>query len=166
MATTLSCMTYYLVKNPVMMKRLKDEVRSAFTHYDEITATSAAPLNYLKAIAQEAMRIHPPLPFALPRVVSEGGSTVDGHFLPGGVCFLYSLDEVTWDVFKADVQLNLKSRPLFRPAFWQPVYHPPTSPTLGSLIQIDGLSRIQPMTSRLVNRFPLALVDAWDEGES
>lgn len=86
-----------------MMKRLKDEVRSAFTHYDEITATSAAPLNYLKAIAQEAMRIYPPLPFALPRVVPEGGSTVDGHFLPGGVCFLYSLLKITWDVFIADV---------------------------------------------------------------
>ena len=31
------------------------------------------------------MRIYPPLPFALPRVVPAGGDTVDGHFLPEGV---------------------------------------------------------------------------------
>ena len=38
------------------------------------------------------MRIFPPLPFALPRVVPAGGDTVDGHFLPEGVsqiCFFY-----------------------------------------------------------------------------
>lgn len=29
--------------------------------------------------------MYPPLPFALPRVVPEGGDTVDGHFLPAGV---------------------------------------------------------------------------------
>ena len=33
------------------------------------------------------MRIYPPLPFALPRVVPAGGDTVDGHFLPEGVSY-------------------------------------------------------------------------------
>ena len=35
------------------------------------------------------MRIYPPLPFALPRVVPAGGDTVDGHFLPEGVSQIY-----------------------------------------------------------------------------
>ncbi|KAB8216381.1 benzoate 4-monooxygenase cytochrome P450 [Aspergillus novoparasiticus] len=83
-ATTLSCMTYYLLKTPDMMRRLQTEVRSAFTRYEEINAASAAQLVYLKAVAQEAMRMYPPLPFALPRVVPRGGSTVDGHFVPEG----------------------------------------------------------------------------------
>ncbi|KAK1485014.1 benzoate 4-monooxygenase cytochrome P450 [Colletotrichum cuscutae] len=83
-ATTLSCMTYYLLKNPAILARLQDEVRSAFVGYEDITAATATPLKYLKAVAQEAMRVYPPLPFALPRVVPNGGCTVDGHFLPGG----------------------------------------------------------------------------------
>ena len=29
--------------------------------------------------------MYPPLPFALPRVVPEGGDTVDGKFVPAGV---------------------------------------------------------------------------------
>ena len=37
------------------------------------------------------MRIYPPLPFALPRVVPAGGDTVDGHFLPEGVSQLFLL---------------------------------------------------------------------------
>lgn len=37
------------------------------------------------------MRIYPPLPFALPRVVPAGGDTVDGHFLPEGVSRLLPL---------------------------------------------------------------------------
>ncbi|KAH0426616.1 benzoate 4-monooxygenase cytochrome p450 [Colletotrichum camelliae] len=81
-ATTLSCMTYYLLKNPSILAQLQDEVRSSFTQYEDINAATAVPLKYLKAVAQEAMRVYPPLPFALPRVVPEGGCTVDGHFLP------------------------------------------------------------------------------------
>lgn len=78
-------MTYYLLKNPSIMARLQEEVRSAFTRYEEIDSASTIPLKYLKAVAQEAMRIYPPLPFALPRVVPEPGCHVDGQFLPGGV---------------------------------------------------------------------------------
>ncbi|KAK1977249.1 cytochrome P450 monooxygenase-like protein [Colletotrichum cereale] len=82
-ATTLSCMTHYLLINPSIMARLQDEVRSAFARYEDINAATAAPLKYLKAVAQEAMRVYPPLPFALPRVVPNGGCTIDGHFVPG-----------------------------------------------------------------------------------
>lgn len=84
-------MTYYLLKNPAILACLQDEVRSAFVSYEDITAATATPLKYLRAVAQEAMRVYPPLPFALPRVVPNGGCTVDGHFLPGGVRTYISL---------------------------------------------------------------------------
>ncbi|KAK2616586.1 hypothetical protein QQS21_000409 [Conoideocrella luteorostrata] len=83
-ATTLTCMTYYLLNHPHIMRRLQSEVRQAFPSYEKINATSAQSLKYLKAVAQEAMRMYPPLPFALPRVVPNEGATVDGHLLPGG----------------------------------------------------------------------------------
>ena len=67
------------------MKILRGEIDSAFKSYDDINATTASSLKYLHAVALEGMRIYAPLPFALPRVVPEGGDTVDGHLLPGGV---------------------------------------------------------------------------------
>lgn len=84
-ATCLSCVTYYLLKNPDVCRKLQEEVRSAFKSYDEITANRTSPMKYLNAVCLEGMRIYPPLPFALPRVVPEGGDTVDGHPLPAGV---------------------------------------------------------------------------------
>lgn len=84
-ATALSCITYYLLRMPHVGKKLQKEIREGFKSYKEIDATSTAPLKYLKAVVLEGLRIYPPLPFALPRVVPNGGDTVDGHLLPGGV---------------------------------------------------------------------------------
>ena len=84
-ATTLSCIIYYLVKNPEIKLKLQDEIRNRYQHYAEINSSTAQHLPYLKAIILEGLRIFPPVPFALPRVVPEAGDSVDGHFLPEGV---------------------------------------------------------------------------------
>jgi cytochrome P450 len=92
-ATALSCITYYLSKNKLVLEKLQQEIRTSFDSYDEIDSASTAPLKYLNAVCQEGMRIYAPLPFALPRVVSDQGNIVDGHFLPPGVC---SPRNATW----------------------------------------------------------------------
>lgn len=84
-ATTLSCIIYYLVKNPDIKLKLQEEIRTRYQHYSEINSSTAQHLPYLKAVILEGLRIFPPVPFALPRVVPEGGDSVDGHFLPEGV---------------------------------------------------------------------------------
>lgn len=84
-ATALSTSAYYLLRNPNLMAKLKAEVRATFAASSAINDATTKPLQYLNAVCLEAMRIYPPLPFSLPRVVPEGGDTVDGHFLPAGV---------------------------------------------------------------------------------
>jgi len=84
-ATALSCITYYLDRTPSALKALHEEIRGTFKSYSEINAASTVSLRYLNAVIFEGMRIYPPLPFALPRVVPEGGDSVDGHMLPAGV---------------------------------------------------------------------------------
>ncbi|KAI0425657.1 benzoate 4-monooxygenase cytochrome P450 [Xylaria sp. FL1042] len=84
-STTLATLLYYLLRNPTAMSRLTDEVRNRFQRYDEITSNSTVSLPYLRAALLETMRIYPPVPMGLPRIVPEGGDTVDGVFLPGGV---------------------------------------------------------------------------------
>jgi len=82
-ATTLSAMTYYLCRNPVVYQRLKDEVRGAFQSADEITSVRAT-LPYVNAVLNEALRIYPPVPIGLPRITPKGGAMVAGYFVPEG----------------------------------------------------------------------------------
>ncbi|KAI0163984.1 benzoate 4-monooxygenase cytochrome P450 [Xylariaceae sp. FL1272] len=83
-ATALATVTYHMLRNVDIEERLRREVRGAFNSYEDIDGRSTQQLPYLKAVILEAMRIYPPLPFALPRVVPDGGDTVDGHFLAAG----------------------------------------------------------------------------------
>lgn len=84
-STYLSTITYYLFKTPSALAKLQKEVHDTFKTYGEINAASTASLTYMNAVILEGLRIYPPLPFALPRIVPRGGDTVDGHFLPAGV---------------------------------------------------------------------------------
>ena len=84
-ATAIACILFHLMKDPAVMAKLCCEVRREFQSYNDICSQSTLPLAYLKAVILEGLRIYPPLPFALPRVVPEGGDTVDGIYLPAGV---------------------------------------------------------------------------------
>ena len=63
---------------------MKEEVRRRFKSADEITSHSAT-FPYLTAVINEAFRIYPPVPIALPRVTPKGGAWVAGEFVPEGV---------------------------------------------------------------------------------
>ncbi|KAI0550323.1 cytochrome P450 [Xylaria curta] len=84
-ATVLSTITYYLLRLPEVYRKLKDEIQAEFQTFEQINAKSTAHLKYLNAVICEGMRIYSPLPVALPRIVPEGGDTVDGYPIPGGV---------------------------------------------------------------------------------
>ncbi|KAF6832491.1 cytochrome p450 [Colletotrichum plurivorum] len=81
-ATLLSGLTYMLLKNPDKMKKLVDEVRGTFQKEEEIDLTSVTKLPFMLACIEEGLRMYPPVPTGLPRVVPEGGATISGHFIP------------------------------------------------------------------------------------
>ena len=83
-ATTLSAMTYYLCRNPLVYQKLKDEVRGTFRSADDITSVKAT-LPYLNAVINESLRIYPPVPIGVARIAPKGGAMVAGVFVPGGV---------------------------------------------------------------------------------
>lgn len=86
-ATLLAGVTYYLMKNPDVLKKVNDEVRSTFKSEDEITFTSINELPYMIACLTEGLRIYPPVAAGLPRVVPEGGATIGDIFVPEEVCY-------------------------------------------------------------------------------
>lgn len=73
------------MKNPRVLEKLTAEVRSAFSHSDEITFTGVNKCKYLLACIEEALRAYPPSPQPHHRIVPPGGATVNGEFLPEGV---------------------------------------------------------------------------------
>jgi cytochrome P450 len=87
-ATTLAGVTFLLCANPEVLRRLTDEVRSAFDSEEEITFSSVQKLTYMLAVLRETMRIFPAAPGDLPRVIPPSGAVICGKFLPGGVGLL------------------------------------------------------------------------------
>ena len=85
-ATLLSGVTYQLLKNPHVLKKLVAEIRSTFVHSHEITMVAVNDLKYQLAVLDEALRMMPPVGTALVRLVPSGeGEVVGGHFVPGGM---------------------------------------------------------------------------------
>ncbi|PGH01390.1 hypothetical protein AJ79_07931 [Helicocarpus griseus UAMH5409] len=81
-ATLLSGVTYLLLTNPHALERLTAEVRSAFKSEDEITINTVNGLGYMLACLDEALRMYPPVPTGLPRVIPKGGARIAGQFIP------------------------------------------------------------------------------------
>ncbi|KAI0438331.1 cytochrome P450 monooxygenase-like protein [Xylaria telfairii] len=81
-ATSLSGITWFLLKNPVCMLKLQKEVRGTFASVEDITGDSTAGLPYLHGVIEESLRLFPPVPFALPR--HSPGAVIDGHYVPAG----------------------------------------------------------------------------------
>jgi cytochrome P450 len=84
-STSLAATVFYLIRNPLTLRKLQEEVRASFDDVEDIVSgLRLNNLTYLKACIDEAMRLAPAVPGSIPREVMEGGAEVDGVFLPGG----------------------------------------------------------------------------------
>ena len=84
-ATVLSGATYFLLTHPEARQKLEQEVRGAFASDEEITIESVGKLTYMLACLNETMRMYPPVPVGLPRVVPKGGDTIADQYVPEDV---------------------------------------------------------------------------------
>ncbi|CAG9996248.1 unnamed protein product [Clonostachys byssicola] len=83
-ATALSATLYFLARNRDKLKKLQQEIRNAFKSEDEINMLSTNSLEYTTAVLEESMRVYPPVPIGMPRVIPKGGLTVLDKHLPAG----------------------------------------------------------------------------------
>lgn len=84
-ATLLSGVTYLLLKNPDIYKKLAHEVRTVFHSAEEIDLISVNRLPYMLACLEEALRMYPPVANGLPRMCPKGGAKVLGQYIPENV---------------------------------------------------------------------------------
>jgi cytochrome P450 len=81
-ATFLSGVTFNLLSRPSTMKLLTGELRNTFSSAKDIDSNALVRLPYLNACIEEGLRIYPPVPTGLPRIVGKGGAKVCGYDLP------------------------------------------------------------------------------------
>ncbi|KUJ20673.1 cytochrome P450 [Mollisia scopiformis] len=87
-STTLASTFFYFTRNPDVLERAKKEVREVFKDCDieDIrTGEKLSSCKYLRACLDESMRMSPPLPGILARVVLPGGIMINSHVIPAGV---------------------------------------------------------------------------------
>lgn len=100
-ATVLTGTLNYLVNNADKLEALNREICQRFQSQDQITLDALRELDYLNACLNEGLRLCVPVPWMLPRLVPQGGATVCGHRLPGGV------SDATHFVFSIRVESEL-----------------------------------------------------------
>ena len=66
----LAAALFYILQNPPVLKRLREELDDNFTTVDQIrTGASLSRCVYLKAIVEESLRMAPPGPGIAPRTI-------------------------------------------------------------------------------------------------
>ena len=109
-ATVLNGTLNYLTAHPDKLALLVKEVREKFVKKEEITLPALKNSSYLNAVISEGLRLCPPIPIMLPRIVPEGGDTVCGIWMPGGVSHhsrYHALILVQSDIFSLSRQVYL-----------------------------------------------------------
>ncbi|TKY69137.1 steroid 17alpha-monooxygenase or 17alpha-hydroxyprogesterone aldolase [Spatholobus suberectus] len=70
-----------LIKYPKVMKKAQAEVREVFNMKGRVDETYINEMKYLKAVARETLRLHPPVPLLLPRKSGQA-CDIDGYHIP------------------------------------------------------------------------------------
>jgi cytochrome P450 len=85
-AVVLSAAFFHLARRTDVQAKLANEILSTFTSIDQITSGSKLQsCKYLTAFLEEALRMTPPVSAEPARTVLEGGTTVEGHYIPEGM---------------------------------------------------------------------------------
>jgi cytochrome P450 len=112
-STTLLCgAVYYILSNPHVLSKLTQEIRGAATNVQDLNLDLIHNMSYLKACMNESMRIYPPVPGTLTRLVPKGGAYIYGKYVPQGTVVGVS----HWAAYHNAA--NFKYPDEFRPERW------------------------------------------------
>ena len=85
---TLSYMLWLLIKKPEMQTKLRAELSTLPKGYNSV---DLATLPYLDAFVRETLRVYPPAPSPMPRLVPPQGLSYEGIYYPPNVSLRFHL---------------------------------------------------------------------------
>jgi cytochrome P450 len=90
-----------LLRHPAVMSKVRAELRDALGSKPHPDESDIDRLPYLRAVAMESMRLHPPSPMLMPHLAMADGAEVGGFAVPGGTKVIVNLwavmrDPVLW----------------------------------------------------------------------
>ncbi|KAL7222700.1 hypothetical protein ACSBR1_024405 [Camellia fascicularis] len=86
-----------LVKNPSVMKKSQDEVRSVAKEKPKVEESDLSKLTYLKMVIREGLRLHPRVPLLAPRETTER-CMVGGYKIPSKARVLVNVKVIGMDL--------------------------------------------------------------------
>ncbi|BGP21963.1 cytochrome P450 oxidoreductase [Rhodotorula toruloides] len=112
---TFRALLAYIVKDERVCRKVMDELDEAIANGTvsfPISQAAGSKLTYFQACLKETLRLHPAVPWVLPRVVPAGGAVIGGRYFAEGVLigmspFVYQRT----DVYGPDAEV-------FRPERW------------------------------------------------
>lgn len=102
LTSTAVVITWSLLNNPHMMRRLKTELRVVMPgREDSVDSAALEKLPYLRAVIREGLRLSYGAPGRLSRVVPSSGAVLSGQKIPPGTvvsssCYVYHSDPSTF----------------------------------------------------------------------
>ncbi|OTA59691.1 cytochrome P450 [Hypoxylon sp. EC38] len=108
---------FHLLHNPEALETLTQEIRTAFTNYEQITPSAAQQLPYLNSCMKEALRLFPTSALINGMPVYSPGAIVDGNYIPRGTTCQFNGFSVARD------QRYFRDPLLYRPQRWLPTDH-------------------------------------------
>lgn len=79
-----------LLQNPASMAKAREELAQVIGSRSEVEESDIGQLSYLHAIVKEALRLHPPAPFLLPRQ-AVAATELGGYTVPEGTSVLVNV---------------------------------------------------------------------------
>lgn len=80
----ICALLFHGLQHPQILDKVTNEIRDAIRAPEEIQIANLNQLPYLHACIEESLRIAPPKPGSLPRIVLSGGTMIDGQHIPAG----------------------------------------------------------------------------------
>ena len=84
-AATFTYLFYYLAKNPEKAQKLRDELKPLIS--GDWSDKDINQAQHLNGCIWEALRLHPPVPSGVQRLIPPQGMEVDGRHVPGNTIF-------------------------------------------------------------------------------
>jgi len=78
-------MFYELAKDSEQVSKLREELSPLLESSGEISHLKLQYLDHLNAVINETLRLHPPVPTAIPRLTPPEGITIGETYIPGNI---------------------------------------------------------------------------------